>query len=275
MKKQERNPSEENLIGKKIAEAFGYGDEQLMAEYDRAAAEIADPNHQEPEIPEDTFDKIMARLQIEEEEAVKKRKIIRIERVVKTALLVSVLGAAILSSGVAASGKRNFEFKQENLDEQGRNMLISNDDILLEGYAEKEAYQKIKDTLGIEVLRLAYVPEEMKFHELEISQGVAKMEFLYNGNSIYFVQSLYSVENNTNTVSDRGEYGRVRNTILGKDLYIQKNVVGKDIEEYSSVFVNGKTYYSLEGIVEEEEFKTILRKIMYFEPDENNRDEKK
>lgn len=274
MKKQERAPSEENLIGKKIAEAFGYGDEQLMAEYDRAAAEIADPNHQEPEIPEDTFDKIMARLQIEEEEAVKKRKIIRIERVVKTALLVSVLGAAILSSGVAASGKRSFEFKQKMVDEYGRNVIISNDDTLAEGYVE-EAYQKIRDTLGIEVLQLAYVPKEMEFYELEINQGVAIMEFLYNGNSIYFVQSLYSVENNTNTVSDRGEHRMVHNTILGKDLYIQKNVVGKETEEYSTVFVNGKTYCSLEGIIEEEEFKAILRKIIYFEPDENNQDEKK
>lgn len=274
MKKQERNPSEENLIGKKIAEAFGYGDEQLMAEYDRAAAEIADPNHQEPEIPEDTFDKIMARLEIEEEEVIKKRKIIRIERVVKTALLVSVLGAAILSSGVAASGKRNFEFKQKTVDEHGRNVIISNDDTLAEGYVE-EAYQKIRDTLGIEVLQLAYVPKEMEFYELEINQGVAIMEFLYNGNSIYFVQSLYSVENNTNTVSDRGEHRMVHNTILGKDLYIQKNVVGKETEEYSTVFVNGKTYCSLEGIIEEEEFKAILRKIIYFESDENNQDEKK
>lgn len=269
MKKQERNPSEENLIGKKIAEAFGYGDEQLMAEYDRAAAEIADSNHQEPEIPEDTFDKIMARLQIEEEEAVKKRKIIRIERVVKTALLVSVLGAAILSSGVAASGKRSFEFKQKMVDEQGRNVIISNDDTLAEGYVE-EAYQKIRDTLGIEVLQLAYVPQEMKFHELEINQGVAKMEFLYNGKSIYFVQSLYSVESVANTISDRGAQEKVHNTILGKDLFIHKNIVNQEKEEFSSTFVHEKAYYSLEGIIEEEEFKMILRKIAYFESSKGN-----
>lgn len=272
MKKLQRDPGE-NLIRKKIAEAFGYGDEQLTAEYDRAAAEIADPNHQEPEIPEDTFDKIMARLQMEEEEAVKKRKIVRIERVVKTALLVSVLGAAILSSGVAASGKRSFEFRQKTVDEQGRNVIISNDNTLVEGYVE-EAYQEIQDTLGIEVLQLSYIPQGMRFHELEINQGVARMKFQYNGNAIYFVQSLHSVENNTNTVSDRGAQEKVHNTILGKDLYIQKNGVGKESEEYSTVFVNGKTYYSLEGIVEEEEFKAILRKIIYYEPDENNPDKK-
>lgn len=269
MKKQERNPSEENLIGKKIAEAFGYGDEQLMAEYDRAAAEIADPNHQEPEIPENTFDKIMARLQIEEEEAVKKRKIIRIERVVKTALLVSVLGAAILSSGVAASGKRNFEFKQKTVDEQGRNVIISNDDTLAEGYVE-EAYQKIQDTLGIEVLQLAYVPQGMKFQELEIDKGVAKMEFLYNGNSVFFVQAIYSVESIANTVSDRGAQEKVHNVALNKDLYIHNNMVGQETKEFSAMFVTGKAYYSLEGIIEEDEFKTILRKIIYFESSEGN-----
>lgn len=268
MKKQERNPSEENLIGKKIAEAFGYGDEQLMAEYDRAAAEIADSNHQEPEIPEDTFDKIMARLQIEEEEAVKKRKIIRIERVVKTALLVSVLGAAILSSGVAASGKRSFEFKQKMVDEQGRNVIISNDDTLAEGYVE-EAYQKIRDTLGIEVLQLSYVPENMEFYKLEINQDVARMEFRYNGNVVYFVQSLYSVDSNTNTVSDRGQDEKVHNTILNKDLYIHKNTVNQGNEELSSVFVNEKAYYSLEGIIEKEEFRTMLRKITYFDASES------
>lgn len=270
MKKQERAPSEENLIGKKIAEAFGYGDEQLMAEYDRAAAEIADPNHQEPEIPEDTFDKIMARLQIEEEEAVKKRKIIRIERVVKTALLVSVLGAAILSSGVAASGKRSLEFELKQMDEQGRSVLISNVDTLEESGMEADAYQKIKDTLGIDVLQLSYVPEEMEFYKLEINQGVAKMEFLYNGNSIYFIQSLYSVESVANTISDRGTQEKVHNTILGKDLFIHKNVVNPKKEEFSSVFVHDKAYYSLEGIIEEEEFKTILRKIIYFESSKGN-----
>lgn len=269
MKKQERAPSEENLIGKKIAEAFGYGDEQLMAEYDRAAAEIADPNHQEPEIPEDTFDKIMARLQIEEEEAVKKRKIIRIERVVKTALLVSVLGAAILSSGVAASGKRSFEFKQKAVDEQGRNVIISNDDTLAEGYVE-EAYQKIKDTLGIEVLQLDYVPRGMRFHELEINQGVAKMKFQYNGNAVYLVQSLYGVESVANTISDRGAQEKVHNTVLGKDLYVHKNTTAEEKDEFSSVFVHEKAYYSLEGIIEEDEFKTMLRKIVYFESNNGN-----
>ncbi|MEG0687928.1 MAG: hypothetical protein RR466_04490 [Hungatella sp.] len=71
MKKINRNQACDNYIKKQLQSAYGYRDDQLEAEFDRAAAEPDDPRLQPPP---DEFDKILARLNTEQREA---KKIIR------------------------------------------------------------------------------------------------------------------------------------------------------------------------------------------------------
>lgn len=249
----------DNLIEEELRAAFGYGEEDLIAEFDQAASQMEESDRVPPE---GEFEKIMSRVrELEEEKKKDSKKVVRLKKVGKIGLLVAVLGCVLLGTGIGVSGKRAYEYSLR-ASEKG-NSVWNNTDYLKPEYKVEEAYQEIYDKLGIDVLRLVYIPEGMKFSDLFLGDGYARIEFRCNEKYIYFIQAQYPVENSGGTKTDCEEVKNTYNKLLKKDLLIEKNLLPNKEIEYFTEFAIDKTYYYLVGVISEEEFEKILHKIYY------------
>lgn len=258
MKETGKNQEIDNLIAEEMRTAFGYGKDHLIEEFDKAAMQM-DEIDRVP--PEGEFEKIAAKVHAFDEEKKKSsKKVVRLKRVGKVGLLVAILGCVVLGTGIGASGKRYYEygFRVSN---QGGSEVWNNTGNLEAEYTVDEAYEKIKEVLGLNVLRLMYIPEGMELSNLILGDGYTRMEFTCEGNYIYFIQTQYPVENSGSTMSDREIIKTIYNKGLGKEIDIEKNQLSNNEIEFSTDFVIDKTYYNLSGIISEKEFINVLEKI--------------
>lgn len=260
MKETGKNQEIDNLIAEEMRTAFGYGKDHLIEEFDEAAMQM-DETDRIP--PEGEFEKIAAKVHAFDEEKKKSsKKVVRLKRVGKVGLLVAILGCVVLGTGIGASGKRYYEYGIR-ASSQGNGNLWNNTNYLKPDDDIENAYNKIKEEQGIDVLRLLYIPKEMSLTTLLIDDGYARMEFTRDDKYIYYIQSQYPVESSGNTISDRVDVKSIYNRALNKDLNINKNLLPDKKVELSSEFVINKTYYYLTGVVSETEFEQILEKINY------------
>lgn len=263
MKETGKNQEIDNLIAEEMRTAFGYGKDHLIEEFDEAAMQM-DETDRIP--PEGEFEKIAAKVHAFDEEKKKSsKKVVRLKRVGKVGLLVAILGCVVLGTGIGASGKRAYEITMRTTD-KGKSNIWNNTDNLVAVYEVEEAYQEIKDKLGISVLRLIYIPEKMNLSELEMGTSYARMEFTRDDNYIYFIQAQFPVEISGSTESDRDEkksHETIYNKYLSMDLEIKENLVSNKAVELSTEFSIDKTYYYLAGKISEEEFIQIIKKISH------------
>ena len=258
MKETGKNQEIDNLIEEEMRNAFGYGSEKLIADFD-AAAEQMDESDCTP--PKGEFERIVARVdEIEAEEKKSSKKVVRLRRVGKVGLLVAILGCVLMGTGIGASGKRAYEYELR-ASNQGKSYVWNNTENLEPIYEVEEAYQKIKDELGVDVLRLVYIPEKIELSNLILGDGYTRMDFTCDENYIYFIQSQYPVENSGNTATDCEKVKTVYNKALKLNLLIKKNSISDNRVEYFTEFTIDKTYYYLIGVISEEEFEDILIKI--------------
>ena len=86
-----------------------------------------------------------------------------------------------------AVGKKSFFYREPSVTDN--NLLFNNDSLILLTDDEEKAYTMIENNLEIEPLKLNYRPNGLVFNSIEIKNDKAVMQFLYNGNIIYFVQA--------------------------------------------------------------------------------------
>lgn len=259
MRKEDLNQTDDMVITQKLEEAFGYSDQQLFEEFEQAAAQAAE--HPDPQLtpPEDEFQKIMAR--VEADKAAEK-KVLRLKKVMKPLLVAAALGTVVLGTGIGVSGKREFEYWVREKD--GGEVVFNNVDGFGEEEKAKSAYEQIGKQLGIEVLELVYLPSGTKYSDLNIVNGVARMEFKYENGFIHFYQILMEKDNSADYISDRTTYKTIYNRYLDKNISIYKNKLEDNLLEFSAQFINDKAYYYLSGVMSEEEFKKVVKNIQFF-----------
>ena len=217
VRKEDLNQIDDNYITQKLEEAFGYTDEQLAAQLDRAAAKLAENPDPFLTPPEDEFAKIMARVN----ESKKAHKVVRIKKVLRPMLVAAVLGTIVLGTGIGVSGKREYEYqvRERTSDE----VVFNNAESVDKQNDIEKVYQQIEEKLGIQALELFYMPRGMDFERYDIDLGIARLEFMYKENRIHFYQALKDVDNSTMFSSDRNVYMRVHNKHLKSDILIYKN----------------------------------------------------
>ncbi len=261
MRREDLNQIDDNYISQMLEEVFGYTDEHLAAELDRAAAEAS----QNPDLhlapPEDEFEKIMARVHEEEELEKKGRKVVRIRKVLRPMLVAAVLGTIVLGAGIGVSGKQSYVFSRWY---KGKNSIgYENAEDLMNEDEEEKAYEMIQKEIGISAADLYYVPSKMYFEYIDIENGRADMVFDYNGNYIHFHQALKSVTVSTNIVSDREVYKTINHRVFGA-VAVYKNPLDEENTEFSAHFSVDNAYYYLTGVMEEDEFIKILQRMGYY-----------
>ena len=137
---------------------------------------------------------------------------------------------------------------------------------ILEDYAEREVYHKIKDTFEIEPVKLIKLEKGMKFLQMDLDENLQVAEMLYQYNEKNFLYVVSAGYYNSSFGFDTDD------KIIHKDIV---EVDGNDIEliEYqvkqtgtikcSAHFTYQKLEYFLTGKLEIEEFKKILKNLYF------------
>ena len=284
--------TEDKKIELLLQEAYGYSDEQLLQELEKAEAEAQSAEMEEQtsslQAPPDEFETILAKMkergiqpQIEKElsdsdplkfaepddkvrsaeteEPERPPESERPHRISKTVwrvlIAAAIAGSLLLATGIGVGGRRALEYKADIRDGQGSNIAWNNESENLILHDEEEAYQEIEEKLGIPVLKLLYRPEGMAFKQAFIQDGFAIVEFSYKEKVIHLIQTIGTDVSSNSIKSDREEYTSVYNSWLDKNIAIEKGSVE---DEYSATYEQDKQYYYVEGVMEEEEFVKMI-----------------
>lgn len=260
---------EDRFIQQKLQEAFGYTDEQLAAQLDQAAAEYATHPELQAARSEDDFQRLL------EQAAQKKnsddtearmsgqsqKKVIRLKRYLKPAILVAAVGVIMLGTGMMASGRRQYKFWMRN---KGVGEIVYNNvDALTDASSLEQAYEVISDQLGVSILQLVYVPAGTAYAGVMIEEGVACIDLRYKENYLYYQQVVKTTANSIEYRSDREPYKTVYNKYLKREIPIFKNELEDGQVELNAQFLEDEIVYSLIGTINETVFDKIVEQIGY------------
>lgn len=183
------------------------------------------------------------------------------------AVLILVCGSVMTGTG----SKSYWKVLWDRVAGDEKTNIINVEDMELEQTQdadEIQVFNSIKTEIGIFPVRFGYMPEEMLFvnYELDKDQNKAVLFYKYNNQIIQY--SMYM--NNTDS-----SYGRTETDNLSDEyeIYIEDNVI--NIKEYKIDESSKKRFvaefeymdaqYQLIGIMERQEFNTIIENLIFYE----------
>lgn len=181
------------------------------------------------------------------------------------AVMVFVLGLGITSVG---GPKRVMEVMQQMVGGREVTKINSDDDKVVssEGLAEEDAYQEIKDKLGIDPVRLLTNEGGMQFVGVEIDEILQTANLLFDmeGNVVSYIISLSYADGSFGSdiedqLVDTYPYKTDRFTVEVKEYLISET----NDTEFSAEFDYQKVHYQLTGIMEKAELEEILKNLYF------------
>lgn len=259
MKNKNQMQADDNFIDQKIAEAFGYGDQQLAEELDRA---VAAAKEQPPTAPEGELQRIINRL--DRKSAAKHRKS-RMKKMVKMLIVVAVLGVMMVGGSSWVGAKRYYTYEERDKTNLQDAIVFNNsDDNLIDDSGAESAYKKIAEELNIDVLELSYLPEGMTFNSIAETKKRYILEFKDGIGKLFFDQGWHDKPNSLSYVSDIEKSHKVYNSYLNKELLVYEYELEDGGVQFSVRIKEEDQYYFLEGI-DVEDFDEIVRGIRPYE----------
>lgn len=271
-----------------VRAAFGVSEEQLEAEYDKAAAQQT-PDTVRPE-PEGEFERILARAEAQNavktvdrvgtaaagEDAAARTKqgkgemrgsakpFLRRWRVAGALASLAVISAVALWPGVKAVADRLYVYRMQAVGEH--EIIFNNAENVDRNAVLITAYRKIRDELGIRVLELGYIPEGMVCENCEIhEQGFARICFFYDEGYAYFGQFTKNVADSTSYFSDMEPYKQIYNLYFDKNIWIYRNQLEDGRYEFGTRILEDQFVYYLSLQIEEDEFVKMVKNLRYWE----------
>ena len=176
--------------------------------------------------------------------------------------LVSVLG--ITSVGGPA---RLVEMMKRAVGEREVVQVDSNEENLkIAEEREEEAYQKIKDAFGVDPVRIAARPHQMRFAKLDLDQNLqtAEIYYQYNGeNIVYFVNASYT---NASWGVDAEDYvtDSYNEERSGQMIKIQEyQIADTELKRYSASYTFNGVEYFLIGTMSKADFELIVKNLHF------------
>ncbi|MCI7263511.1 MAG: DUF4367 domain-containing protein [Clostridiaceae bacterium] len=279
----------EDDLDRLVRQAFGVDEDQLMHDFLLAQTEIRED--QIPPEPEDGFDQLIKKMEERgirpkyvnaklaglhlapssdtsqgektsgEITAVHNHKPRRLKTIIKVALIAAVLMAMVLGMGMTARARKRYTYNVTERELSGVDIIYNKGNITTQEDILSDAYRKIQEELGIDVLKLSYIPKDMFLEKVSINNTRAKMVFEYKGNYFYVIQQIRLNGSSFNKLSDRKTYKKIYNDWLKKDLMIEKNETETGENEFQIQIIEKDAYYSVEGIIEDMEFQEIAKNI--------------
>lgn len=258
MKNRNQIELEDNFIEQSLPEAFGYGEEQLAQEMERMQEEAEDDSSRPPA---GELQKIMDRL---DEKPAVGHKVIRMRKLVKVLVAAAVLGAMVIGGGMWVGAKRYYVQDVRDRADIENIAVFNNGDNVKSDFSVEEAYGEIEEKLGIEVLELSYLPENMLFREMTVTSKKSVIEFSDGNNDLFFIQGLNNKPASLSYVSDAKEYQKIYNSFLDEMVLIYCEELENGEKEFGIRVINGNSYYVLYGVIDVEEFNKIVSNIRIY-----------
>lgn len=281
--KAEYSENTEKKYEDKARELSGYDDAALLREAAAAEREWQQEKESHPEraaeiesMDELNYEILMSKLnskglkpiserrynrkqKLDNRDVTKVRKINRKVVVLAAAVIVLVIGGSI---GTAAKSGYRYSLYPEEADKNG--LLRYNTSVIILNDKIEEAYKSIEEEIGIPVMILGYMPDEMRFNKVTLNEMGAIIEMKYGENSFFLRESkpLDSVKADL-LASDRKPQQKIQNFWLHKELSIEENKLKNGKTEYSVSIVTEEGCYYFSGIIEKEQFVMIAENLMY------------
>lgn len=276
MEKDQSNHETEYDLDQLLRKSFGCDDDHLLEQMRQAQICISDS--QIPPEPEDGFSRLVEDIgkrglkpRYQEEMAEQalhgdeNRKIRRLGPFFRVALAAVILGSVLMATSIPGGAKKSYEYSQSARENSRNDAAMDNEKNKQASGSLEEAYKKIHEQIGINVLKLRYKPLDMRYEHTAINFRHATMSFEYKGKQFYVTQQLRNTDNSVNTLSDRDKHDKVYNEWLDQDIIIEKAITEGGEEEFSALILEDNACYYLTGIVPEKEFKEIISKLYYME----------
>lgn len=267
MSGKDKPPSTDNPIKNLIQDAYGMSTRECLKEF-QDAEEHPDLSP-ELQAPSNGYQRIKDIIDLEGIPSAAeshKRKVIRLRRIWRPLVAVAVVGSVIWGFGIGASGQKFYGYRGRVKSEVGDNIVWNNDENLIKINSEDEAYAEIKEKLGIDVLKLTYVPYEMRFSSLKLENDHATMKFVYGDTAIYFNQSKSNIGRSDNIVSDHSSKEKVYNEWIHENINIYYNGVKDGQTEFEAkIEINGVIYHLYGTMNDKDIFIEIVKNLNFIE----------
>ena len=131
---------------------------------------------------------------------------------------------------------------------------------------EEQAYQKIKDELGIKPVRLAIRPKGFKYKWIKIEKDaqISEIMYQYKGENILYTISAMQSNNSMGLDADDKEVDKYMKKVNGVNISIQEYITSESKKKkYIAKFKYGGTGYYLAGIMPRDEFINLLKNLHF------------
>ena len=185
---------------------------------------------------------------------------------VAAAVVIVLLAGGI---GVTSFGgpERLMEMMKRNVGSREVEQVDSNkDNLVIKGENEEEAYQKIKDELGIEPVRIVDRPNGFKYEEakLEKDAQISEILYQYKGENILYTISMAQSNNSWGIDLEDKEVKKYTKKIKGVNMSIHEYITLESKKRrYVAKFKYSGVGYYLTGVMPKEDFNNILKKLYF------------
>lgn len=183
----------------------------------------------------------------------------------RAALAAALVAILALGVGMVGSGKKVYlpVVSQREDGDESTTKVNNSDSAVASNYDEEEVCQEIEDQLGVFAIRLGYRPKGMILQEYWIKKDQdAILRYAYEDDQIHIYISKDYNESSIIFKMDGELKETVRMEAMSMDvpIYEYEDSDGNMYYQVSFEYLN--TYYSISGMLEQDEFEKILENII-------------
>ena len=185
---------------------------------------------------------------------------------VAAAVVIVLLAGGI---GVTSFGgpERVMEIVKSKVGTREVEKINSNEEnLVIKEENEEQAYQKIKDELGIEPVRIIDRPDGFKYKwaKLEKEAQISEIMYQYKGENILYTVSMTQSNNSWGIDVDDAEVGQYTKKVNGVNISIHEyKVATSKKKRYVAKFKYLGAGYYLAGVMPQKDFYDILKKLYF------------
>ena len=185
---------------------------------------------------------------------------------VAAAVVIVLLAGGI---GVTSFGgpERVMEIVKSKVGTREVEKINSNEEnLVIKEENEEQAYQKIKDEVGIKPVRLAIRPKGFKYKWIKIEKDaqISEIMYQYKGENILYTISAMQSNNSMGLDADDKEVDKYMKKVNGVNISIQEYITSESKKKkYIAKFKYGGTGYYLAGIMPRDEFINLLKNLHF------------
>lgn len=252
---------EDDVLKNCIQEAYGISDEQLLAELDEIEATLSDDEF--VGVEDRIYEKIVEKEGITFSHELTPTKTVFTGKFSKRKkwLIVGLAATFVAGVGINTIGSNNYFLQQRN--KPDGIVLNSGQNIIATGELE-DAYKEIETAWGVPVLKLNYIPSDVKFEQLEMMNNQATFVFSFGSEKIYCIQTKESREISTGINSDRDiKEEKVFNDWISQDVELKANDLGNGNIEYSALVYVEDISCRIVGKLPKDEMVKIVKRLNF------------